>query len=209
METSDFIEDAELNGYINSSIAELHDLLVSSYGSDYFLSNYTFATVPGQSDYALPSTFYKLMGVDLKINNNDYVALRQFNFNARNKRKDSSVSISGQPNVEYRLLGSNLKLTPAPDGANTIQIWYVPKATELVSDSDTLDDLNQFSEFVIVDAAIKMLQKEESDVSILMAQKADIKHRIEIMAQNRDVGQSEHVTDIYDDNNDYWFVRSR
>jgi hypothetical protein len=67
MENSEFVTDAELTIYINGSIAELHDLLVASYGSDYFLSSTTFSTVAGTESYSLPADFYKLMGVDVQV----------------------------------------------------------------------------------------------------------------------------------------------
>ena len=55
----------------------------------------------------------------------------------------------------------------------------------------------------MIDAAIKCMQKEESDVSVLFAQKMAIKERIEVMAQNRDIGDCNRITDVsnagYDD----------
>ena len=47
----------------------------------------------------------------------------------------------------------------------------------------------------MIDAAIKALQKEESDTSVLMAQKVAMKDRIESMAQNRDIGECETISD--------------
>ena len=52
-----------------------------------------------------------------------------------------------------------------------------------------------WSEYVIVDAAIKASQKEESDVSILMQQKMALIKRIEDSAMNRDVGQPDRISD--------------
>jgi hypothetical protein len=49
-----------------------------------------------------------------------------------------------------------------------------------------------------------MLQKQDDDVTVLMAQKADLKRRIEIMAQNRDAGTSDSVSDVYAENNNFW-----
>lgn len=208
METSDLVSDSELNGYINSSIAELHDLLVSAYGADYFLSEHSFTTGPSTTDYALPADFYKLKGVDVRIQNNNWFSVRPFNFNERNRNQDLTWGLLTGPSIRYRLMGSNLKFSPAPDTTYAARIWYVPKATVLVADSDSYDDLNQYAEYVVVDAAIKMLQKEESDVSVLMTQKAALKRRLEEMAGDRDVGQPGTVSDIYAENNEYWFFRS-
>lgn len=209
METSDFVEDSELTGYVNASLAELYDLLVSAYGEDYFLADaFTITTASATSDYALPPDFYKMRGLDCKINNSDWFSLRPFNFNERNGNQDTQWGMIGGPNIRYRIMGSNLKLSPLPDGAYTLQLWYVPTAPVLASDSDSFDDVNGFGEYVIVDAAIKMLQKEESDVSVLMAQKQALKRRLEEMANNRDAGQPMSVSDVYAENNEFWFWRS-
>jgi hypothetical protein len=102
------------------------------------------------------------------------------------------------------VMGSNIRLSPAPNSAVSVKVWYTPKATALSADADTLDDLNGFADYVIIDAAIKMLQKQDDDVTVLMAQKADLKRRIEIMAQNRDAGTSDSVSDVYAENNNFW-----
>jgi hypothetical protein len=208
METSDFVSDSELTGYINSSIAELHDLLVSAYGADYFLNDYNFSVNLNTTDYALPADFYKLKGVDVRINNNNWFSVRPFNFNERNRNQDLTWGLLLGPSIRYRLMGGNIKFNPTPDASYAARIWYVPKAVTLVADTDEYDDLNTYSEYVVVDAAIKMLQKEESDVSVLMAQKQALKRRLEEMAENRDAGQPDTISDIYAENNEYWFWRS-
>ncbi len=208
MKNSDFIEDSELTNYINSSIAELTDLLVSTYENDYNIGTQSYSTVTNQANYPLPTDFYKLRGVDVQINNDNWYSMRPFNFNERNRNQDFAWGLATGPSIRYRILGSNLYFSPAPDGIFPVRIWYTPVATKLVADSDTLNDINQYSEYVIVDAAIKMMQKEESDVSVLMAQKQALIKRIQDMASNRDSGQPESISDIYAENDDYWFWRS-
>lgn len=206
-ENSNFVEDEELNFMINQSAAELHDLLVGSNSADYSISDYSFSTVTDTDAYDLPANFYKLKGVDAKISGDRWFSLRAFNFNERNRNDDISWGLINGPTVRYRLLGNQIKFTPAPEAAYDIRLWYTPTAPVLSVDTDTLADLNAYSEYVITDAAIKYLQKEESDVSVLMAQKAELKRRIEIMSNNRDEGQPESVSDIYAENSDFWFNR--
>lgn len=206
MEDSEFVSDSELNNYINFAIADLHDLLVETY-SDYYIETFTSTTVSGQADYSLPSDFYKLRGVDVKLNGNDWFNIRPFNFNERNRYEDfGSWTLLGISNTRYRLLGSNLRFSPEPESNHEYRIWYVPKATKLSSDSDTLNDLNQYSDYVIVSAAIKMLNKEESDVSGLVAERERIRRDIEHSAQNRDAAQPESISDIYNENRSHlWY----
>ena len=207
-ENSQFVTDTELTAYINSAIAELQDLLIQAYSSDYYISDYTFSTVANQTTYALPADFYKLRGVDCALINNEYASLRPFNFNERNRNDSfSSWGLMTGPSIRYRLLGDNIVFSPAPDGIYSIKLWYIPTAVKLVADSDVLADLNQYSDFVIYDAAIKMLIKEESDPSALMRERENCSRRIVEMAQNRDAGQPESVSDIYAENNDYYWYR--
>lgn len=203
-ENSNFIEDDELDSMINTSVAELHDLLIAHAGADYYLDSYAFATTPGTDTYALPSNFYKLKGVDFNING-EWMSLRPFNFNERNRVNDSGWAIVKALNARYRLFGQNIKFSPVPDDATNVKLWFTPLAEKLVNPTDILADLNQFSEYVVVDVAIKYLLKEETDVQVLMMQKADLRKRIENMSANRDEGQPESVSDIYTENNNMWF----
>lgn len=84
---------------------------------------------------------------------------------------------------------------PTPSGSQTIRVWYVPRVTQLLQETDMLDGVSGWTEYVIVDAAIKALQKEESDTSVLMAQKMALIKRIEESAMNRDVGQPDCISD--------------
>jgi hypothetical protein len=207
-ENSNFVENPELDFIINQSIAELHDLLISAGSADYSIADYSFITAASTDSYLLPTNFYKLKGVDAKITQDNWYSLRPFNFNERNRNNDIAWGLLNGPSIRYRLVGNQIKFNPAPEAAYDIRLWYTPVATKLVLDTDTLSDLNAFAEYVIVDAAIKYLQKEESDVSVLMQQKADLKRRIETMANNRDEGQPESVSDIYAENSDFWLTKS-
>lgn len=207
-ENSNFVEDDELNFYINGSIAELHDLLVAANSADYAISESTFVTTVGEDSYDLPADFYKLKGVDAKITASDWFSLRPFNFNERNRNLDASWGLLNVPSIRYRLLGNQIKFSPVPDAGATIRLWYTPIAPVLVADSDVLTDLNFYADYVIIDAAIKYLNKEESDVTVLSQQKMDMRRRIETMANNRDEGQPESVSDIYAENNDFWMTKA-
>jgi hypothetical protein len=206
MESSEFIADSELNSYINASIAELHDILAQAYGSDYFVTTDEFTTAQNTASYDLPDDFYKLHGVDAALNGSDFVNIKRFNFNERNRFNDLTVwNLMGVPSIRYRIVGNQIQFSPPPDRNITVKLWYTPVAAKLAADGDTLDDFNQYSEYVVVDAAIKMLQKEESDVQVLMAQKMALIDRITKAANNRDAGEPESVSDIYSENDEYYF----
>lgn len=205
---SGFVTVQEWNDYINHSYTELYDMLVQVYGDEYYMAApYVFQT-DGRSPglYPLPGDFYKLMGIDLGLGTqspaqtgpNGWLTLRKFSFISRNNYIFGNVPISfvGLLGLRYRIEGQYLEFIPQPASNQTIRLRYVPRPVTLLSDSDILDGISGWDEYVIVDAAIKAMQKEESDVSVLMVRKEALLKRIEGAASNRDAGEPECVSDI-------------
>lgn len=205
---SQFVTDDELNGYIRASHFELYDLLVQKYGDDYHVAvPHAFVTDGAADRYALPDDFYKLLGVDL-LAHGDYVSLRPFAFADRNRRPGLRQP-GTRDGLRYRLSGTQLWLSPLPTAGQTLRVWYVPRLTPLAADDAVLDGVSGWEEYVVVDAAIKCLQKEESDVSVLLAQKAALVRRIESAAENRDAGAPATVVDsqrlgLHDASEEWW-----
>ena len=163
---STFVPDAELNTYLNTYLAELHDLLVGAYGEDYFTTSATFTTVSGQEVYNIVtdisvSDMYKLRGVDIFVTPSHPIALRKFNFLNRNRGIGPSDRIYST-DTRYRLIQGNIHLVPAPDSGRTAKLWYVPSFTKLSLDADTFDGINGWEEYAVLKAARRMLVKEES-----------------------------------------------
>lgn len=193
-----FVTTSEANTMINASIASLYDLLSQKYGNDYFVKDpaYTFSLVNGTSSYALPSDFFKLLGVDYQLASGEFITLKPFQFSERNQYSRSIIR--GSTNAEfmrYRVRAGKLWFAPTPTVTSTIQVYYVPLPTTLSLDADTFDGYNGWEEYVIVDCCIKFLNKEESDVSAFMADKQALEIRIEEAAGNRDAGFSPKIVD--------------
>lgn len=203
MENSGFITTAEWNSNINQSLYELYDLLVQKYGNDYFVATPSSITTDGTNSlYALPSDFYKLLGVDLSLGSttNSWVNIKPFNFADRNRYAfPNSQNFYGNTNLQYRLNGSNILFSPLPAAGQSIRLWYVPRLTELSSDSDIAEGVDGWLEYVIVDAAIKALTKEESSTTDLDRTKLMLIKRIEAAAENRDAGSPQTVSDTRND----------
>ncbi len=60
----------------------------------------------------------------------------------------------------------------------------------------TIDGVAGWEEYIVIDAAIKCKDKEESDVSVLAARKNEKKKEIESIAENRDPGTASRVADV-------------
>jgi len=215
---SDFVTQSELTSYINQSMYELYDLLIGVY-EDYFKApNAIFYSQGGtQQLYPVPDgilTFkddagndfvpppcYKLLGLDLGLNtsNNGWVSVDKYQFIDRNRffYPNTSSTIYGVFNTQYRWMGKNLELIPVPSSGQPFRIQYIPKLKQLLLPQDTTTtSISGWLEYVITDVAIKILEKEESDISALAAQKIALKQRIEQMANNKDTGRPDTISDV-------------
>ncbi len=195
MVNSTFIEDPEWTYYINQSYAELYDIMVGHF-EDYYSKTQSFTINSGETSLALPSDFYKFRGLDYQLAGNDYITVRKFNFEERNKiNRVLTRGLRGTSDRQYRIMGQNLLIYPVDKAPGSYRMWYIPRYTPLVYSYDVLGDVLDFEEYITTDAAIKAIVKEESDPSALLLQKQALKSRIEAMASNRDT-MPDRISDI-------------
>lgn len=205
MQNAEFVTTAEWNTYINQSYFELYDLLVQKYGNEYFVADPVVFTLDGSQYYELPNgtnysaarPFYKLLGVDLNIAGQDaWLTLRKFEFIQRNRYVYPQIqtNLLGIGGMRYRLLGNKISFIPTPASGQQVRLWYVPRMVTLLQDSDIADGMSGWTEYIAIDAAIKALNKEESDVQPLLLAKQAMIDRIESAAENRDAGEPEVIS---------------
>lgn len=195
MENRNFVSATEWITYINDGYKELYDILVSKFEDWYSVSS-TFTVASGATSYTLPDDFYKLRGVDRSDGGSDYYPLRPFSFENRNRKGFYQRYRGVEPSVQYRLYKNTLLLSPDDQAPGDYRLWYIPRATDLTTTSQSVDGVNGWEDYIVISAAIKALIKEESDVSVLMAERQRLAQRIEWMAQNRDAGATERVGDV-------------
>lgn len=213
---SEFVTTAEWNSYINLAYFELYDLLITNY-EDYFVAPFASFSCDGSTFlYPLPNgvlsfnnnsgtpfvaqSFYKLLGVDLALNNaqNGYVTINRFNLIDRNRfvYPNTASTIYGVFNLQYRPMGNNIEFIPTPSSGQVIRLLYIPRLTQLLQDTDTtITGISGWFQYIIVRAAKYALDKEESDTSKLDSELLFLKKRIEETAMNRDAGQADRISD--------------
>ena len=86
----------------------------------------------------------------------------------------------------------NSSQTVSPSIGTRLQL----SGTSMSGDTLTADGVSGWLEYVITDAAIKALQKEESDTTTLQFQKQALIKRIEAAAENRDAGSPATIADV-------------
>jgi hypothetical protein len=289
MENTNFVTQAELQDYINESLTELYDLLVSAYGEQYFTVFEDLPLAANTSALDLPADFYKNEGVSLKVTGTEFITIYKYNFRNRNRdRLGGSVGFlrSGY-SFRYRIVGQEIQFVPNPSlGAATIRLHYTPVAPLLrtvtwatagvdtatdkititnhnladglpcrlattdtlpgglaintvyyvsVVDANTIqlatskggtaidlttvgigtatlsgafDFINGWEEYVTIDAAMKMLDKEESSATHLERRKVSMAARLITMAADRDTAEPDAVVDVAESQYDDFFGRA-
>lgn len=172
MVNSTFVSDSELTEYINQSIAALFGILVGARGQDYYENSTTITTTAGTTTYSLPSDFWQLIQVEADL---------------------GGIKRPIKPFMRKEHAAWSEQAVP---GGYTFTVYYTPAPTRLSSGTDTFDGIAGWEEWVVLDAAIKCMAKEESDVSILAAQKVAIEKQIEQLAGDRDAGWPERIVDV-------------
>jgi len=199
---------------------ELRDILVTKFGDDYFLAPPLFIPLTGLAFYPLPDgsnyptagvnapALFKLNGVDVNLygasdlnSNASWLPISRFNWSDRDKYTifpNQAGALNNIYQMAYRIMGNNLQVIPSNIN-QLIRIWYIPIMTQLLLDTDMLSfSLSGWSEYIIVDAAMKAMIKEESleKWNALNAHKQVLIERIETTAANRDVGQPNSVSNV-------------
>ncbi len=190
-----YVDDTELTRAINVAYSDFYCFLVDT-NPDWYLSSGTITVVSGTDEYDLntmASDFWKVVGVDVREGGRWY-KMEPFNFGSRNEYQNSGLNAR---NARYRIMGSNLRVSPNPSWGGSIRVWYVPAPTLLSADGDTVDGVAGWEEYIVLHTLIQYAAKEESDPSVFAAQLAAIKDQVRALAMNRDDGEADRVRDIW------------
>lgn len=207
------VTDAELTDMICQSLAEWYDMVrLTTFGGQYYRNTYNITTVGTQSVYALPSDFLSLLSVDCFLSmgagsQNMVRSARPYQEENRNIFKYWPVGgwLISNP-IYYQLQGPNISFIPTPQSAFMVALNYTPVAPRLVSaDADSFDSVNGWDEWIVIDVAIKVLQKmnKAERIAQLTPYLLRQESRIRAAAAQRDQYGAEMVHDV-DEDYDSW-----
>ena len=204
MVDSEFVTPAELRGYISASFTELYDMLIKT-GLSYFESEDTIVTDGILSRFPLPADYYGTIGVDRDDGTGHRFMLHEFMVTERNRFQVQSTGFA----IGYRVVGNELELLPRPPIGQTYQHLFVPAPADLTDDTDIVDGVSGWEEFIVVDAAIKMLLKEETSAVPLERERVRLIDRIQEASENRALATPRRVVDVHQDHPASGFFRDR
>jgi hypothetical protein len=207
MEASTFVTDAELGRRLDSAARRLYNKLVAAQGQEYLRSTATITTVPGQATYDLPEDFWRLLALSA-LDGTTYRRMAAFELNEvaslLNIQNPTPFAIryrlnGQQPRSDFAA-GDLLELVPTPVSEFTIRCDYIPTLACEESEGDVrYNGVSGWEEWMVLDVAIMCLAKEESDPSLLMAQRAQWEAEIASLADGRDEGNPARVSDVRGD----------
>ena len=199
-ENSTFCTDAEITDYINDAVAELHEMMVNEFELYYVES--TSLTLPGANPSTLPADFWKALGCDFEYGGVKR-RIRRYMFQERNVYESPLLKQGYMANTFFIIQGNQIRFIPESPPSGTVTFWYVPEPQQFSSASTstqlhTVDKAlaKGFERFIVLDAAIKMMQKEESDTSILVAEREATRERLRQAAAVRTPGESRAIADV-------------
>jgi hypothetical protein len=204
-ENSTFCTDAEVTDYINEAIAELHEMMVNEYEL-YYVSSTSFSLPTGHADgdnvKDLPNNFWKALGCDF-ASGGVTRRIRRYMFQERNVYESPMLKQGYMADTFFIIQGDQIRFIPESPPGGTVTLWWIPEPQQFDpgSPSDQLYTVdkalaNGFERFLVLDAAIKMLQKEESDTQILVAEREGVRHRLMLAAKDRTPGESRAIADV-------------
>lgn len=200
--------DAEINGYVNRGIAQLHVKLVAARGQGFQETTTTLSTVISQELYTLPATFLEVVNVFMVIDGARRI-IRTYEEMETDGLRTSNVGYDWCKQPFYRLSGDQMSILPTPATVQTINIKYIPSAVVLTTDTSTLDGIDGFEEYVIGYAGqlVSTKQGDDGRMAMMMQQQQQALANILAIQKARNAAEAPRMVDVK--GGDWWSNRRR
>ena len=186
-----YTSQAEVFRCISNAYAELYDILLDAQMGSFESTDTITAGTGGTHSYALHATYYGTIKVEFQDSSGCLHLLEPINVLETGR----FAGISNATSVGYRRIGSNLRLYPTPVTGETYIHTYAPVPADLTTGSDSVDGVSGWEEYIVVDAAIQLMIREESNPDQLVQRKMQLLDRIEKKKANRHLGRSFRIAD--------------
>ena len=204
VENSTHVTDAQITRYINQSGAALHAMMVE-HDEDEFTEELTLTAAAG-AEYSTIGTGaggeflevkpYKIVGVDVVDSNGVSYPVPRYMHGERANLESAGITSVFQL-TRYRWRGTNTLYWAPPFSTNvTVRVTYVPSYVDL-SGSDPFDGRDGWEEWIVLDAAIKVAIKEETDDSQMVRERAVVEQRIRQQMIARDRANPKRIKDVW------------
>lgn len=177
---TNFLTDAQWYILVNKARREMFDLFAQT-NARHVENTATGSTVVDQEDYALPAAgadaaaaaendgaFYKLLAAEIQDSTGEWVSLKPYRHGDRNVlRNDSGLLSTVFGEYFYDIVGSNLRILPAPSAVRTYRLRYIPYPVDLVASPGSPNTVSGIQEhhadFIEIQAALWARIKAEKN----------------------------------------------
>lgn len=188
--TDGFVTDGEIDALINLHYKELYELLQLN-GLHRVETEFAIAAT-GAVSYALPVDLFAVFAVFRVESDGTRCYLTRHGHRTTPGPNKSDA-------YTYRVVGGlRIEFNPTPATGNYV-VTYIPIPPDLTDDTDTLDGVLGWEEFVVIAASLDIATKEAVDpgmVGLLAAQLGRQRARIVTAARNAEVTETQRVADV-------------
>jgi hypothetical protein len=197
-----YVTQTEAIRYLSQSAHAFSQLTLAQ---DLLSKTDTFSAVSGTQTYALPSDFAMLVNMYFPVQGQPNKLCRA----DVDSIDQCSTSYGGwvQGRALYCILGENIYVTD-PKAAYTVTRRYVPELPMFNTGGTAIADFGATTDYVqckggverwlVLDAAIKIYQKQRTDPAILMAMRGDVEAGLKPNILDRDAHENPHVRNSWD-----------
>lgn len=190
---------AQVNVWLNLAHRQVQMLLLQA-GENYYMQPVQTTTVAGQADYVLPADFMVEHRLELVQSGTGPNENRMQICPITTNQQDQIQISLGLPCCYY-IKKDRVTLSPTPDGAYPLRIYYSGMVSDLASDTDVPDVPEQYMEYVALLAAFNGFIKDDRVPSTLQAKMVQFETLLKQMSEDRTQDQSRQVVQVtqYDD----------
>lgn len=186
MENSDFIGSAELTQYCEKAFQEFIGILITK-EPDLMTKRENLVTVAGTAEVSLPAGFKALRRLkyttSFSLRRAELQELEVLTFNGR-RAKPTHYWLSG-----IHTGAATVTLMPIPDAVYALHLYHIPSISLADVTGGGLNMVAGWDEYVVLTAAMKMKDKEESDVSVLLGERKLLLDNIVAQVTAQDTGE--------------------
>jgi len=197
-----YVTQTQAIRYLSQSVHAFSQLTLAQ---DLLAKTDTFTVSAGTQSYALPSDFAMLVNLYYQVNGQPNKIWR-VDIDEIDKRSTLYGGWQSE-RAMYAIMGE-LIYTTDPKGTYTVTRRYVPELPMYNSGNTPIADFSAITDYiqckggierwVVLDAAIKIYQKQRTDPSILVAMRSDVEAALKPNVLDRDAHENPMVRNSWD-----------
>ena len=208
--TSTHITKATATRWVNQSGRQLGSRIRGAFGEEYAAKEDTINVTAGNNQYALPSDYLRTIHMRWESSGGSTIYLPRASAQAVGQIPTAlrhDVTRVSSP-FGYHITGDNVEFWPPPDGVETMTHRYISTLyffntggtpiVDMSADTDYVDGVNGWEEYIVLDCCIKHANNEEQDPTPYQNELARIIDEISREAGKR-TGEPVTIRNVYGD----------